>query len=129
MEWWTFRSKICRRLRVKNATACLAYHQFHDVLYRSLCPLRGAEDWADALDKMCEADEENANVELEIIDVVETHVRLYAVPTTLFADIDDRQPVGGEIDLKQAPDLLHIYLTGEFPLKHIILPILTSRIY
>jgi hypothetical protein len=29
---------------------------------------------------MCEADEENANVELEIIDVVETHVRLYAVP-------------------------------------------------
>jgi hypothetical protein len=75
IEWWIFRSKICKRLGANSATARLAYRQFHDVLYGSLCLLRGAGDWDGAMDKMREADAENANVELEIVDVVATKVR------------------------------------------------------
>jgi hypothetical protein len=33
IEWWTFHSKVCKHLGANSATACLAYWQFHDVLY------------------------------------------------------------------------------------------------
>lgn len=69
MEWWAFRSKVCQRMGVNLATARLAYRQFHDILYGSLCRLRGAGDWQEAMIKMKRASEENAKTELEIIDV------------------------------------------------------------
>lgn len=69
MEWWSFRSKVCKRMGLKPGTARLAYRQFHDVLYGSLCRLRGAQDWAVAMIKLAKANEEDAAVELEIIDV------------------------------------------------------------
>lgn len=54
---------------VNPATARLAYRQFHDVLYGSLCHLRGAADWAGAMARLGKANEEDATTELEIIDV------------------------------------------------------------
>lgn len=69
MRWWPFRSKVCKRMGVNAATARLAYRQFHDILYGSLCRLKGASDWAVAMAKMNQASDENATTELEIIDV------------------------------------------------------------
>lgn len=69
MEWWAFRSKVCKRMGVNRATARLAYRQFHDILYGSLCRLRGSADWAEAIMKMKIARKGDAVTELEIIDV------------------------------------------------------------
>lgn len=69
MGWWDFRGKVCKHMGVRYATARLAYRQFHDILYGSLCRLRGSVDWAEAMIKMKIASNENATTELEIIDV------------------------------------------------------------
>lgn len=78
MEWWSFHSKVCKRMGVNSATARLAYRQLHDILYGSLCRLRGAADWAGAMMKMERASDENATTELEIVDL--------ACPTTVSAN-------------------------------------------
>lgn len=57
---------------ISYATARLAYRQYHDILYGSLCRLRGAGDWAGAMARMKKASEEDATTELEIIDVAKT---------------------------------------------------------
>lgn len=72
MKWWVFRSKVCRRMGINYATSRLAYRHFHDILYGSLCRLRGAADWAGAMARMKKASEEDATTELEIIDVAST---------------------------------------------------------
>lgn len=71
-DWWAFRLKACKRLGANPATARLAYRQLRDVLYGSLCRLRGAGDWKGAMLKMKEADEENAATQLEVVNVAGT---------------------------------------------------------
>lgn len=72
MKWWPFRARVCKRMGANPTTARLAYRQFHDILYGSLCRLRGAADWTEAILKLKRADDENAATELEIIDVTST---------------------------------------------------------
>lgn len=69
MEWWSFRTKVCKRMGINPATARLSYRQFYDILYGSLCRLRGGADWAEAILKLGKANDEDAPTELEIIDV------------------------------------------------------------
>jgi hypothetical protein len=69
IEWWTFRLKVCKHLGVKFAKAQPAHRQFHDILYGSLCRLRGTGDWKTAMLKMEMANNEDAMAQLGIIDV------------------------------------------------------------
>jgi hypothetical protein len=109
MEWWDFHSKVCKRMGVNPATAQLGYHQFHDILYRSLHRLRGAGNWEGAIMRMQQANDDDAATELEIIDVARPTLVSITCIDRLLIDVPDVEFTDYQQGRKAVTSSLHSF--------------------